>query len=169
MLVTVRLTNLTLVVVCTSVLHAAPPEIASQFVAAHARVRAKHCAPPLVWSTKLADVAQHWADTLRARHCAFEHSNGQYGENLAAGTIGVLDPAGTVDYWYSEIKDYKFPDGGFSMRTGHFTQLVWKSTTQVGCGHAQCNGLDVWVCEYDPAGNVDGEYRDNVLAPGCQR
>jgi uncharacterized protein YkwD len=151
-----------------SALSAAPTDMRDAFVAAHARVRAKHCAPALTWSTKLADYAQHWADTLRAKRCAFEHSNGPYGENLAAGTIGALDPTGTVDYWYGEVKDYRFPAGGFSMKTGHFTQLVWKSTTQVGCGHAQCNGLDVWVCEYDPAGNVDGEYRENVLAPGCK-
>ncbi|HEY3804567.1 MAG TPA: CAP domain-containing protein [Kofleriaceae bacterium] len=153
----------------SALLQAAPPaDLASQFVTAHARVRAKHCAPPLAWSAKLAAFAQHWAETLKAHHCSFEHSTGPYGENLAAGTIGALDPAGTVDYWYDEIKSYRFPDGGFSMRTGHFTQLVWKSTTQVGCGHAQCNGLDVWVCEYDPPGNVDGEYRTNVLPPGCK-
>jgi pathogenesis-related protein 1 len=152
----------------TALLHAAPADLSSPFVAAHARVRAKHCAPPLTWSPKLAEYAQHWADSLKAHRCSFEHSNGQYGENLAAGTIGALDPAGTVDYWYSEIKDYKFPDGGFSMKTGHFTQLVWKSTTQVGCGHAQCNGLDLWVCEYDPPGNVEGEYRANVLPPNCR-
>jgi uncharacterized protein YkwD len=151
-----------------SAVSAAPSDMPTAFVAAHARVRANHCAPPLTWSPKLADYAQHWADALRAKHCAFEHSNGPYGENLAAGTIGALDPSSSVDYWYSEVKAYKFPNGGFSMKTGHFTQLVWKSTTQVGCGHAQCNGLDVWVCEYDPAGNVDGEYRENVLAPGCK-
>lgn len=142
--------------------------IADAFVAAHNAVRAKHCAGPLTWSTKLAAYAQKWADTLRAKGCAFDHSHGPYGENLAAGSEGVLDPAGTVDYWYSEIKQYRFPDGGFSMNTGHFTQLVWRGTKSVGCGHATCNGLDVWVCEYDPPGNWEGEYRTNVLAPGCR-
>ena len=147
---------------------AAPKGVAEQFVAAHNRVRAKHCAGPLTWSPKLATYAQHWADSLKAKGCAFGHSGGQYGENLAAGTEGVLDPEATVAMWYDEIKLYKFPDGGFSMQTGHFTQLVWRGTTQVGCGHSHCNGNDIWVCEYDPPGNWDGEYRTNVLPKGCK-
>ncbi|HUJ60035.1 MAG TPA: CAP domain-containing protein [Kofleriaceae bacterium] len=148
----------------------APPagSIAARFVAAHDAVRAKHCAGHLAWSKTLAAFAQRWADTLRDKGCVFGHSSGQYGENLAAGTIGALDPEATVRMWYDEIKDYKFPNGGFSMQTGHFTQVVWRATTHLGCGHSACNGNDIWVCEYDPPGNVEGEYRDNVRPLGCR-
>lgn len=142
--------------------------IAQRFVDAHNKVRAQHCAAPLSWSPKLAAAAQKWADSLRAQGCKFGHSGGQYGENLAAGTEGVLDPEATVAMWYDEIKLYKFPDGGFSMQTGHFTQLVWRGTKQVGCGHTTCKGNDIWVCEYDPPGNWDGEYKNNVLPKGCK-
>jgi hypothetical protein len=136
----------------------------------HNRYRAKHCAPPLTWSKKLADYAQKWADTLKAKGCVFGHSSGTtYGENLGAGSIGALDPKSTVDMWYDEIKIYRFPNGGFSMQTGHFTQLVWRSTKQVGCGHVQCKGNDIYVCEYDPPGNVDGEYRQEVLSASCKK
>jgi uncharacterized protein YkwD len=145
-----------------------PNAIAQRFVDAHNHVRALHCAKPLTWSPKLADVAQKWANALRDKGCAFGHSGGQYGENLAAGTEGVLDPEATVKMWYDEIEKYKFPDGGFSMQTGHFTQVVWRGTTQVGCGHASCKGNDIWVCNYDPAGNWEGQYRENVLATGCK-
>lgn len=149
---------------------ATPPNtIAQRFVDAHNRVRAKHCASPLTWSPKLASVAQKWADSLRDQGCKFGHSGGQFGENLAAGTEGVLDPEATVKMWYDEIAKYKFPDGGFSMETGHFTQVVWRGTTQVGCGHSSCNGNDIWVCNYDPAGNWEGQYRENVLALGCKK
>ncbi|MEP6865833.1 MAG: CAP domain-containing protein [Deltaproteobacteria bacterium] len=143
--------------------------IAQRFVAAHNAVRAKHCAAPLRWSPKLAAVAQKWADTLRDKGCAFGHSGGQYGENLAAGTEGVLDPEATVKMWYDEIAKYRFPDGGFSMETGHLTQVIWRGTTQVGCGHSQCKGNDIWVCNYDPAGNWDGQYRENVLPTNCKK
>ena len=142
--------------------------VAQQLLAAHNRVRAKHCADPLTWSLKLADVAQKWANHLRDTGCTFGHSGGSYGENLAAGTIGVLDPEATVAMWYDEIKLYTFPNGGFSMKTGHFTQVVWRGTTQVGCGHSQCKGNDIWVCNYDPPGNWEGQYRENVLPAGCR-
>lgn len=141
---------------------------ADAYVAAHNGYRAKHCAPPLTWSPKLAELAQKWADALRAKGCAFGHSNGSTGENLAAGTTGTLDPEGVVKMWYDEIALYKFPNGGFSMKTGHFTQVVWRGTTQVGCGRSQCNGMDIFVCEYDPAGNWEGQYRENVLPVGCK-
>lgn len=147
---------------------AAPVGDAGAWVDAHNRLRAKHCAGPLTWSAKLAAVAQRWANALRDRGCMFGHSNGSYGENLAAGTSGTLDPATVVKMWYDEVADYRFPDGGFSMKTGHFTQLVWRGTSQVGCGRSQCKGMDIWVCEYNPAGNWEGQYRDNVRPRGCR-
>jgi uncharacterized protein YkwD len=136
---------------------------------AHNQVRARHCAAPLTWSPKLAQVAQQWANTLRDRGCKFEHSGGRYGENLAAGTSETLDAQEVTDMWYGEVKQYAFPDGGFSMETGHFTQVVWRQTTQLGCGVSTCRGMDIWVCEYDPPGNVQGQYRQNVLPASCQR
>jgi uncharacterized protein YkwD len=150
---------------------ASPPRAsgdADAYLAAHNGYRAKHCAPPLTWSPKLAELAQRWADALRAKGCAFGHSNGSTGENLAAGTTGTLDPESVTKMWYDEIALYKFPNGGFSMKTGHFTQVVWRGTTQIGCGRSQCNGMDIFVCEYDPAGNWDGQYRENVLPVGCK-
>jgi uncharacterized protein YkwD len=146
----------------------APSAEAQAMVDAHNRARARHCARPLSWSAKLAQVAQQWANTLRDKGCMFGHSSGSYGENLAAGTSGTLDPEAVVGMWYDEVAHYKFPDGGFSMKTGHFTQVVWRGTAQVGCGRSQCKGMDIWVCEYDPAGNWEGQYRENVLPLGCR-
>jgi uncharacterized protein YkwD len=144
--------------------------VAQRWIAAHNKVRAAHCAPALTWSKKLEAVAQKWAYTLEAKGCVFGHSGGQtYGENLAAGTAGALDPESTVAMWYDEIKLYKFPKGGFSMKTGHFTQLVWTTTTQVGCGHVTCNGNDIYVCNYDPPGNWEGQYAEHVLPTSCKK
>ena len=42
---------------------------------------------------------------------------------------------------------------------------MWKGTAQVGCGMSQCKGMDVWVCEYDPPGNWDGQFKQNVPPP----
>jgi pathogenesis-related protein 1 len=147
---------------------AAPAGDAERLVAAHNKVRAQHCAQPLTWSPKLAQFAQQWANTLRDQGCKFGHSGGKYGENLAAGTTGAMDPESVVAMWYDEVKGYSFKQPGFSMQTGHFTQVVWRGTTQVGCAMVQCKGNDVWVCEYDPPGNWEGKYREQVLPVGCK-
>ncbi|MBK9037308.1 MAG: hypothetical protein IPL61_39705 [Myxococcales bacterium] len=141
----------------------APP-----IVVAHNRVRAEHCAPPLVWSDALAAEAEAWAQHLAASGCAFEHSRSEHGENLAAGTAGALDPDAVVAMWAREEDHYDWRRPGFGMKTGHFTQVVWKDTIAVGCAVVTCGSLDTWVCNYDPPGNVEGDFPLNVAARGCQ-
>lgn len=141
-------------------------DLAARMLLAHNRVRAAHCAPDLTWSFELTRVAQTWADHLRERGCGLEHSRTRYGENLAAGSAGLLDANRTTEMWYREVDLYDFARPGFSMRTGHFTQVVWRATTQLGCAVASCGDLDVVVCNYDPPGNVEGLYPANVR-PGC--
>ncbi len=138
-------------------------------LAAHNRVRAKHCAPPLAWSADLARTARRWADKLRASGCSLEHSRGAYGENLAAATPGSLANEDVVELWYAERERYRFDRPGFRSTTGHFTQVVWRGTKRVGCGVASCDAMQVWVCNYDPPGNVEGQYRENVLPESCSR
>ncbi|MDX2088195.1 MAG: CAP family protein [Kofleriaceae bacterium] len=147
-----------------------PSGPAEVIVDAHNRYREKHCAPPLTWSPKIAEVAQTWADSLKAKGCAFGHSNNnKYGENLAAGTTGALPPEAVVAMWYDEVAKYSFKKPGFSMETGHFTQVVWTTTTEVGCGMAQCKGMDIWVCNYAPPGNWEGRYKEHVLPTSCKK
>ena len=145
------------------------PAAAQAMLASHNRYRARHCAAPLTWSPRLAEVAQAWANTLAAKGCAFGHSRGgSYGENLAAGTTGAMDPGTVVAMWYDEVALYAFDRPGFSMQTGHFTQVVWRGTTQLGCGVVQCKGMDVWVCNYDPPGNWADQYKQHVLPQSCK-
>lgn len=142
---------------------------AQTFITEHNRYRAQHCATPLTWSLRLAADAQAWADTLKAKGCVFGHSGGKHGENLAAGTTGALPPEEVVRMWYEEVKLYDFgKPTGFSMETGHFTQVVWTDTTEVGCGMAQCKGNDIWVCQYERPGNWEGQFRQKVLPTSCK-
>lgn len=140
----------------------------AQLLAAHNAVRARYCAAPLAWSKPLADEATAWARTLAGRGCAFEHSNTDHGENLAAGTEGALGPEEAVAMWADEASAYDYRRPRFGMKTGHFTQVVWRDTRSVGCGSARCNGLTLWVCNYDPPGNVEGEFPANVARPPCR-
>ena len=69
-----------------------------------------------------------------------------------------------VDDWYDEIEQYNFQDATFSSTTGHFTQLVWKGTQQVGFGVAlSSDGKSVYiVAQFSPPGNYLGEFDTNV-------
>ena len=147
-----------------------PPASMRALLEAHNRLRERHCAPPLAWSSEVAKVAQGWADKLAARGCAFEHSGSQkYGENLAGGTPGSLTPDAVAEMWYGEVRAFNFRNGGFSMKTGHFTQLAWLGTRRLGCGTVTCKDMQLWVCNYDPPGNVEGDYRANVLPTSCKK
>lgn len=131
----------------------------------HNRYRAAVGVPPLTWSNDLARYAQQWAERLADRGCRMAHrpTSGpwqqQYGENLYTGTLGHYGVADAVQLWHSEIKYY---DGQpLTQRNyqavGHFTQLVWHSTRELGCGVAQCQGRMMLVCNYHPAGNILGQ------------
>lgn len=108
------------------------------------------------WSSELAAYAQAYADNYDCSG-TLTHSGGKYGENLGLG----YTTTGVVDAWYNEISDYDWsnPSGD------HFTQVVWKSTTQLGCGYKVCD--NIWgqytICSYNPAGNYAGQYAANVL------
>jgi uncharacterized protein YkwD len=136
----------------------------------HNSYRSKHCAEQLKWSKRLARVAQAWANRLRKAGCAFNHStNRKYGENLFfAGPSSNVSGTQAVETWYEENRSYSFKSAGFAPSTGHFTQVVWRGTRELGCGKAQCNGGDIWVCNYSPPGNTGGQYRENVLPQNCQ-
>ena len=54
--------------------------------------------------------------------------------------------------------------------TGHFTQVVWKGTSEVGFGKAKdAKGLVIVVASYRPPGNIAGQFKNNVLAPKKER
>ena len=91
------------------------------------------------------------------------------GENLcwvgavrAVGHKDELDavtPTWVIDKWGAESADYS-PERDAcapNRHCGHYTQIVWATTAEVGCGMAVCPTLDqVWVCNYRPRGNVRG-------------
>ena len=130
-----------------------------EFLNAHNALRSQHCVPAMTWSAEIAASAQQWANS-----CSFSHqSQSGYGENLVWGTAGAYSAQIAVNNWYAEIGAYNFAVPGFGKSTGHFTQIVWKSSTQLGCAKATCGGQDYWVCRYSPPGNVTGQFPQNVL------
>ncbi|CUA67490.1 Fruiting body protein SC7 [Rhizoctonia solani] len=134
------------------------------YLKGHNDIRAQHGASALTWATDLAAAAAKWAG-----NCVWEHSKGQvgsFGENLAAGTS--LGAAAAVKMWTDEASEYNAANPQYS----HFTQVVWKATTEVGCAVKTCNNIlsgysgavNFHVCEYRSPGNVIGQFAQNVQA-----
>lgn len=145
----------------------------------HNGYRNVHSSPAMGISSSLNSSAQAWADRL-ASTGTFAHSQKRgVGENLyvyytTANSIASDTLArGAVDDWYNEVKQYNYASPRFSSATGHFTQVVWKNSTQLGCGASRgvktMNGRKFnafyVVCQYNPPGNVSGQFPNNVLKP----
>jgi uncharacterized protein YkwD len=166
-----RVGLLAFVVVVTASISAsakAPAAGAREFVDAHNVVRAAvqrpanypgpwTPVPPVTWSDELAGTAQAWAEHLRdTLKCGLAHSDTRDGENLAAGKD--MDAEHAVRMWAGEIDRYNYsPIYEFEPRSGHYSQLVWRKTTNIGCGRASCGRNAVVVCRYSPAGNHIGK------------
>jgi len=137
------------------------PTAYTGIVAAHNVWRKKVGVPNLVWSSTLAAVAQKWATTLKTtKNCSMVHSgNPKYGENLYWASGFVPTTKQVVDAWGNEVKDYTYATNKCAAGKvcGHYTQVVWKDTTSVGCGKATCGTAQVWVCNYNPPGNWVGQ------------
>lgn len=126
-------------------------------VAAHNTVRARVGVPPLTWSDAMAARAQDWADTLLARKQFRHRPNTPYGQNLFDITGAPASPDQVVTVWADEARNYDYRSNRCRGVCGHYTQLVWRDTRQVGCAVARGGGREVWVCDYDPAGNWKGQ------------
>ncbi|EFJ40746.1 hypothetical protein VOLCADRAFT_77846 [Volvox carteri f. nagariensis] len=131
----------------------------------HNYYRALHGAPRLMWSPELAyDAAAYAVVAAKNYHAGrgLQHARNlqllDQGENLAAGHASAEE---AVDSFYSEVELYNYYKPGFSTITGHFTQVVWQGSTQIGIAEVD----RVYVFRYRPAGNVCGTFQDNVLPP----
>jgi pathogenesis-related protein 1 len=143
-----------------------------ELLAAHNRWRTQVGVQALVWSEALAASAAQWAAQLgRGYSCAMEHSDRpEVGENLywasaitwSDGRVSMQDvtPSFVVDVWGRESADYQPATNTCrpGKVCGHYTQLVWRGTRQVGCALRVCGAKDqVWICQYQPAGNYIGQ------------
>lgn len=145
----------------------------------HNDLRKKVGSPALTYSEELEKAAKKWANELQSQGCRMVHSRGrvgQTGENLywasALKTANAKDGKGNwiwhhalkqvseeevVQAWYAEEQwfDYAANSCEKGQMCGHYTQVVWNTTTALGCAAAACDDRSqVWVCEYSPPGNV---------------
>jgi len=138
-----------------------------RLLAAHNRERSEVGVPALEWDAKLAANATEWANHL-SRTGKFEHSPDQpnqepEGENIWGGSPNYYAPESMIALWVSEKRHFTsgtFPENsrtGHVQDVSHYTQLIWKNTTHVGCGVSDSGAEEILVCRYRTAGNVYGE------------
>ncbi len=137
----------------------AEPEaaLARDMLAAHNEVRARVHVPPLAWSDRLAAHAQEWAIHLLQEKQFYHRPHPAFGENLFEINGSHALPADVVGVWASEARDYSYSANTCSGVCGHYTQVIWSHTREVGCAVARDARQEVWVCNYDPPGNWIGE------------
>lgn len=138
---------------------------------AHNKYRDLHGVPRLLLSKKLCAFSQSWANTLAAKDQMQHSTNSGYGENIysawSSNANHVVEGNTPVDSWYSEINKFRFGTETVNYQvTGHFTQVVWKASQELGVGIARGKRGNVYVvCNYSPPGNYQGRYVANVPVP----
>jgi pathogenesis-related protein 1 len=130
--------------------------LSREMLVAHNAVRKRVGAPPLAWSNELASYAQQWADSLLASGEFRHRPNPVYGENLFDVTGASASPGEVVADWAAEARNYDYQSNRCRDVCGHYTQIVWAGTKQVGCAVARGPNRKVWVCNYNPPGNRVG-------------
>ena len=142
--------------------------LAKDVLAVHNLERAAVKVPPLTWSNSLSTSAQTWADEListgNIKHSPDAYSDySKYGENIAwAGPPGRKPQPSWLRVGLMKRKNF-VPGTSGDSSTDHYTQMVWKASTEVGCGFASgpggpgMGGTDILVCQYTPPGNWNNQ------------
>lgn len=129
----------------------------------HNAARSEVGVAPLTWDDALAQEAEAYAQELARRH-RFEHDRDRngHGENLYWYSASTNTPMSDASKsWYDEIEFYRYRKccGPNFSATGHYTQMIWHSTTAVGIGVAvSSRGETYVVARYNPTGNWQGEF-----------
>ncbi len=126
--------------------------------------------PPMVWDSTLADHAKAWAEMCvdMDGNGLVDHSSSAYrsntsgytyvGENIFASGGAMASATQAVQVWAQEKANFTYPNGCSGV-CGHYTQVVWRTSVNLGCANVTCNGLQyqgVVLCEYGPGGNSGG-------------
>ncbi|XP_044009948.1 venom allergen 5-like [Aphidius gifuensis] len=119
--------------------------------------------PPLAWDDGLAEVAQRWATQCIVKHDDCSNTAGQNIASKSASNGYFVTMTDLVTMWFNEVKNMDPQNVKHhvdSDDTGHYTQLVWGTTTHIGCGVAKYKE-GMWyntylVCNYGPGGNLPG-------------
>ena len=144
----------------------------AKIVALHNKYRAEVGVPPVTWSNTVQESSEKWAlhlaedEGLRMVHAG---SKNPYGENLSGGPgVWSTDKDARTALQYAvtsfgnekhDYKDMPITVDSHFYQYGHYTQMVWRTTTEIGCGVAKREDIPgyIAVCRYNPRGNMIGQ------------
>jgi hypothetical protein len=143
----------------------------------HNKYRQLHGTPPLAYNHQLSLYAQHWADHLlkfgKIVHSPVDWRKKFNGELLGESivTADKLITGNAMSYmWYSESSEHDYNEDAGQEHTEAFTQMVWYNTRIVGFGRSfNKDGQCFAVALYYPAGNLSGQYSNNVYEPSREQ
>ena len=132
----------------------------------HNQKRKEHGSPPLKINEALNGIAQRFAELLYKKGIQPEEIfNDEFlGQNIFILKGKIFNVEDMCNSWYEEKNEYEKNPNKYSKNTSHFTQMIWKSTTDVGFGFKKMKKDHYYaVAFYYPPGNALGEYKENVL------
>uniref|UniRef100_A0A2I3HY06 C-type lectin domain-containing protein n=1 Tax=Nomascus leucogenys TaxID=61853 RepID=A0A2I3HY06_NOMLE len=146
-----------------------PPQLQEQAPMAGGKGHLRSWAPP----GRTSDNTSDWSDSLaqlaqaRAAHCGtptLSLASAPW-HTLQVGWNVQLLPAGSASFvevvslWFAEGQRYSHAAGECARNANctHYTQLVWATSSQLGCGRHLCSAgqaaIEAFVCAYSPGGN----------------
>lgn len=154
------------------------PLLRASVLKLHNQARHHFGVAPVAWSEQLAAEAmghaQYMARTGFYGHDQTPGRRKKMGENLWRGQRGVFSYDVMVQVMVDEVRYFRpghFPNNSVNgnwLAVSHYTQIVWPTTTEIGCALASSATTDFFVCRYAPTGNKDGVYlarSSDPLAP----
>ena len=133
----------------------------------HNKFRKKHKAKDLNLNDELCEIAnsiaEQCAENESPEHIPLLYNEEIIGENISIIKNNNFNVEKIIENWYEEKNNYKFDSNKYINGTGHFTQLVWKSSKEVGFGFKESSNRNIYfVANYYPAGNIFNEFIENV-------
>ncbi len=140
----------------------------------HNELRLAANTPPLKWNETLKEHAAQWGQVLAStgvmKHAPRDSRPANERENISISLHGANPPLKMIKVWGDERKLFRpgvFPNvcAGDWSTCAHYTQMVWSTTTEVGCAFVEGQKFDSLVCRYSPPGNQDNK---PVFSPAMQ-
>ncbi|NUN16006.1 MAG: hypothetical protein HUU55_20455 [Myxococcales bacterium] len=160
-------------------LSAGEPTLLQGMTLAHNLLRAEVGAPPVTWNPTLAELAQGWANQCVAQYDSARTTKWKQATGAKTPFVGQLFYVTDVDSvppaisspfsaWTAGQQDYTWISNqcASGQNCGHYTQVIWATTTYLGCGIKKCaqlqlggitwTGAYIVVCNYAVGGNYPG-------------